>query len=87
MNTQGIKKRVVRTVMAAKFSGNGATPDDKRGKHEQHSKLDEVIINSMRAHKISIPRVASHYARATMSSVHKWWTYYSRDASKLLIIT
>lgn len=67
MNTLGIKERFVRTVMAAKFSGNGATPDDKRGKHGKHSKLDEEIVKSVREHIISIPRVESHYVRARTS--------------------
>lgn len=63
MSTLGIKERTVRTVIKAKFSGIGATPEDKRGKHKHHSKLDAEVEESVRAHINSIPKVESHYLR------------------------
>lgn len=47
MSTLGIKERTVRTVIKAKFSGIGATPEDKRGKHKHHSKLDAEVEESV----------------------------------------
>lgn len=67
MSTLGIKERSVRTVMEAKFGGIGVTPDDKRGKHKEHRRLDEELIESIRSHINSIPRVESHYVRASTS--------------------
>lgn len=67
MSTLGIKERCVRTVIAAKFSGNGVTPDDKRGKREKHSKLEKEIIESVCTHINSVPRVESHYVRSNTS--------------------
>lgn len=64
INTLGITERAIRTVIAAKMSGIGINPvEDKRGKHANQNRTDEEILNLVRNHINSIPRVDSHYVR------------------------
>lgn len=64
INTLGITERAIRTVIAAKMSGIGINAaEDKRGKHANRNRTDEEILNSVRNHINSIPRVDSHYVR------------------------
>ncbi|CAG9771463.1 unnamed protein product [Ceutorhynchus assimilis] len=67
INTLGISEKTLRTVIYSKVSGNGVIVEDRRGKHNKHKKIDEEIINSVREHINSIPRVESHYVRSDTS--------------------
>ena len=64
INTLGITERQIRTVIKAKMTGTGMAPVDKRGKHGKHSKTDPEILDSVRSHINSIPRIESHYVRS-----------------------
>lgn len=64
INTFGITERTIRSVIQSRTSGSGITVEDKRGKHGNHSRADLDIINSVKEHINSIPRVESHYQRA-----------------------
>lgn len=68
-NTLGISDRPIRTVISMqKNSTVGGFPtDDKRGIHGKHNKLDTVIIDGIKEHINSIPRIESHYCRASTS--------------------
>ncbi|XP_072387301.1 uncharacterized protein [Diabrotica undecimpunctata] len=67
INTLGITERNIRTVIESRASGNGIVLEDKRGKHGKHKKVDEEVIQSVRNHISSIPRVESHYVRKETS--------------------
>ncbi|KAJ8911490.1 hypothetical protein NQ315_010862 [Exocentrus adspersus] len=67
INTLGIPERQIRTVTASRTTGSGIIPEDKRGKHAEQPKIDEEVLDSVRAHIDSIPRVESHYIRANTS--------------------
>lgn len=67
LNTLGLSERTLRTVISAKISGTGIIPTDKRGKHANHKKTSAEILNSIRKHIDSIPRIESHYVRADTS--------------------
>lgn len=64
INTLGITERSIRTVIKSKASGMEIAPEDKRGKHGKHKKLDEEILKSVRDHIASIPRMESHHLRS-----------------------
>lgn len=67
MNTLGLSERTLRTVIKSKVSGSGIIPEDQRGKHKNHKKTAEEILNSIRIHIDSIPRIESHYVRSATS--------------------
>jgi len=64
INTFGITERTIRSVIQSRTSGSGITVEDKRRKHGNHSRADLDIINSVKEHINSIPRVENHYQRA-----------------------
>ncbi|XP_060810218.1 uncharacterized protein LOC132904307 [Amyelois transitella] len=63
MNTLAISDTVIRTVVK-KQSETGVQLKDKRGKHDNHKKLDAELTDGVKAHINSIPRIESHYCRA-----------------------
>lgn len=63
INTLGINERTIRTVIKSKARGTGIVPTDNRGKHQNHKKIDEEILKSVRDHINSVPRIESHYVR------------------------
>lgn len=67
INTLGISPRTIRTVIDAKKLNDGIIPEDHRGKHGKHCKLDKEIIKAVKDHIESIPKVESHYLRASTS--------------------
>lgn len=67
INTLGITERTIRTVIQAKVTGPGIAPVDRRGKHDKHKKIPEEVMNSVRNHINSIPRIESHYVRKETS--------------------
>lgn len=67
LNTLVISNKPLRTVIENKFASTSVIPTDKRGKHGKQSKLDAEIIQSVRDHINSIPRMESHYIRANSS--------------------
>ncbi|CAG9814696.1 unnamed protein product [Phaedon cochleariae] len=64
INTFGNTERTIRTFIQSIVSDNGMIPQDKRGKHGRQMKIDQEILESVRFHINSIPRVESHYLRA-----------------------
>ena len=70
LNTLGITERTICTMITAHQTGTGLAPVDKRGKHDNRKKIDEEILNSVRAHNYSIPRIESHYVRKDTSRLH-----------------
>lgn len=67
-NTLGISDRPIRTVISMQNSTvGGFLNEDKRGKHRKHNKLDAAIIDGIKEHINSIPRIESHYCRASTS--------------------
>lgn len=64
ISTFGITERTIRTVIKSKASGTGIVEEDKRGRHGNQKKTDGEILNSVRDHINSVPRVESHYLRA-----------------------
>lgn len=67
INTFGITERSICSVIQTRTSGSGISIKVKRGKHSNHSKADIEIIDSVKEHINSIPRVESHYQRANTS--------------------
>ncbi|CAG5005425.1 unnamed protein product [Parnassius apollo] len=67
LNTLGISERTLRTVIEAKKYNSGMAPKDNRGKHGHHKKTDPEILQSVKNHINSIPRIESHYLRAHTS--------------------
>lgn len=67
INTFGITERTIRTVIQSIVSDNGMIQQDKCGKHGRQIKIDQEILESVRFHINSIPRVESHYLRANTS--------------------
>lgn len=63
INTFGITERAIRTIIKARATNSGVIPEDQRGRHGKHKKVDEEIIDSIKKHINSIPRVESHYQR------------------------
>jgi hypothetical protein len=64
ISTLGISPRTIRTVIDAKKLNDGIIPEDHRGKHGSHCKLDSELIKAVKDHIESIPKVESHYLRA-----------------------
>ncbi|CAG9812835.1 unnamed protein product [Phaedon cochleariae] len=67
LNTLGVSERTLRTVISSKLNGSGMIVTDKRGKHSNHKKTSDEILNSIRNHIDSIPRIESHYVRSDTS--------------------
>ncbi|CAH1183064.1 unnamed protein product [Ceutorhynchus assimilis] len=63
INTFGISEKVIRTVIQSKVSEQGIIKEDCRGKHGNHKRIDEEVVNSVFDHINSIPRIESHYTR------------------------
>ena len=65
MNTLSISERTLRTVIEGRNSSStGVIPEDKRGKHAHHNQVNPEILQSVRDHINSVPRIESHYTRA-----------------------
>lgn len=65
INTLGISERTLRTVIEGRNScSTGVIPEDKRGKHGHHNQTNPEILQSVRDHINSVPRIESHYTRA-----------------------
>lgn len=66
---------------------NGITIEDRRGKHNNHKRVDEKIKNSIREHINSIPRMESHYRRQDSTreyiSEDKCLSDFYRDFKKI----
>ncbi|KAJ8963754.1 hypothetical protein NQ314_005405 [Rhamnusium bicolor] len=67
--TLAINNRVIQTVLKKqKVCQSGKIVEvDKRGKHNNHYKVDQQIKNEIREHIKSIPRIDSHYCRSHTS--------------------
>ena len=63
LHTLDITDRMIRTVKS-KRDTEGFVQKDLRGKHTGHIKVDGNIIQDMKDHVNSIPRIESHYLRA-----------------------
>ncbi|XP_039760617.1 uncharacterized protein LOC120634216 [Pararge aegeria] len=62
-NTLGINDRPIRTVIA-KLNLCGIVEPDLRGKHDNHgTKTSSELLDRVRKHIASIPRIESHYLR------------------------
>ncbi|XP_062530462.1 uncharacterized protein LOC105841614 [Bombyx mori] len=67
-NTLGISDRPIRTVIYMQNSVvGGFLAGDNRGRHGNYNKLDSTVIERIKEHINSIPRIESHYCRATTS--------------------
>lgn len=66
MSTLGITTRTFRTVIEKQRSckTGGIIGDELRGKHASHPKVNPQIIEGIKNHINTIPRVPSHYTRA-----------------------
>lgn len=62
-NTLDITDRMIRTT-TAKIDQNGFVNDDCRGKHSNHREIDKQLLQDIKDHIDSIPRIKSHYLRA-----------------------
>lgn len=93
INTLGIGERTIRTIIQSKMSGNGIIPEDKRGKHNNRRKIDEEILQSIRDHINSVPRIESHYVRSethrefidgglTIAEMHRHYTIARSSVNK-----
>ena len=65
-NTFDITERMIRTVIA-KSDEKGFVEHDKRGQHNHHNQIDPELLEDIRSHINSIPRIESHYLRANTS--------------------
>lgn len=65
-NTLGITDRPIRTIITKKEEAL-FVPEDGRGRHKNHAKLDDEIRQSVKDHINSIPRIESHYLRQNTS--------------------
>lgn len=66
INTRGICDRQIRTVKK-KTDPQGFVGNDIRGRHPSRKPTDPLLIESIKEHINSIPRIESHYLRATTS--------------------
>lgn len=64
-------QRTLRTVIEAKSSDCGMAPTDQRGKHGNQPKSDPEVLESVRQHINSVPRVESHYLRVVFGIKRK----------------
>lgn len=62
-NTLNITDRMIRTT-TAKIDPNGFVSDDYRGAHKSHTEIDPELLQDIKNHINSIPRIESHYLRA-----------------------
>ncbi|CAH0716233.1 unnamed protein product, partial [Brenthis ino] len=67
LNTLGITERTLRTVIETRNYNAGNAPKDNRGKHGNHKKTDPELVQSVKDHINSVPRIESHYLRANTS--------------------
>ena len=92
LNTLGICARLGRTVKN-KTSPNGFLESECRGKHENHKKYSQELVQSVYDHINSIPRVESHYIRAdsereyidgelTLAEMHRDYENKRKEAGK-----
>ncbi|CAB3231904.1 unnamed protein product [Arctia plantaginis] len=51
------------TMVIAKNNGSGFVEEEKRGKHGKQNKLSPDVIQGIKQHIDSIPRIESHYLR------------------------
>lgn len=65
-STLDISDRMIFTIQT-KISGGGFQLEDLRGKHGNHRKLNPELLNDIRKHIQSIPRIESPYLRAATS--------------------
>lgn len=61
-NTLGITDRMIQTTKS-KYDVNGIVLEDFRGRHENHKKIPADLVNDIKEHINSIPRMESHYLR------------------------
>lgn len=62
MATLNIGDTMIRTTLKKK-DANGIVEQEMRGKHGNHNKLDHSLIDGVKNHINSIPRIESHYLR------------------------
>lgn len=65
-STLDVSERMVYTTQQ-KITDGGFVQEDFRGKHANHKKNSENLVKDIKEHINSIPRVDSHYVRATTS--------------------
>lgn len=64
--TLDISDRMIFTVQT-KVNDMGLMLEDMRGRHSHHKTLNKDLVNDIRQHIQSIPKIESHYLRATTS--------------------
>lgn len=64
-NTLSVSERMVYTVQSK--MNDGFMFDDLRGKHNNHKKLNPQLLDDIRKHINAIPKIESHYVRASTS--------------------
>lgn len=64
--TLDISDRMIFTVQT-KVNDIGLMLEDMRGRHSHHKTLNKDLVNDIRQHIQSIPKIESHYLRATTS--------------------
>uniref|UniRef100_A0A8D8SAD1 Uncharacterized protein n=1 Tax=Cacopsylla melanoneura TaxID=428564 RepID=A0A8D8SAD1_9HEMI len=68
--TLDINPRPINTVKNKRDKVAGVLQEkDLRGKHGKHKKLDQTIIDGIKQHIESIPKIESHYTRAKTSKL------------------
>ncbi|CAH2095602.1 unnamed protein product [Euphydryas editha] len=65
-NTLDINDRPIRTVIE-KMTNSGIVEEEKRGKHGRQKRVTDDIIQGIKSHIESIPRIESHYLRQQTS--------------------
>ncbi|CAH2102544.1 unnamed protein product [Euphydryas editha] len=65
LNTLGIAQRTLRTVIEVRSSETGIAPTDLRGRHGNQPKSDPEVLESVHQHINTVPRIESHYLRAS----------------------
>lgn len=86
INTLDITDRQLRTVKS-KTNSHGIVEPERRGKHDKKKRVDPELLQSIRNHIESIPRVESHYLRATTNreyisdskTIWDLWTDFNND--------
>lgn len=66
INTLGITNKMIRTVRQ-KTNNCNSVEQDRRGKHNKHKRVDEDLKEDIIRFINSIPRIESHYLRASTS--------------------
>lgn len=64
-NTLSISERMIFTVQSR--MNDGFMLDDLRGRHNNHNKLNPQLLDDIRKHINTIPKLESHYVRASTS--------------------